>query len=219
MHATSTPPASGIAFGDPLPGYSVNSGFGMRVLSFERVRGAKVHEGVDIAAPMGEPIHATAEGVVVNTGLSPSYGNFVEVEHAGGVSSFYGHMSRTAGFAVGDKVASGEVIGFVGSTGHSTGPHLHFEIRKDGDHFDPQNFMGHAFLTLASMPLVRSAESVFGNFKGRVYHLAFYGRRFRHRSNYAMHTWHGGKRAHHVYYARNTHSIHGGRFGEGVIAR
>jgi murein DD-endopeptidase MepM/ murein hydrolase activator NlpD len=145
-----------LAFEAPLPGYSVNSPFGPRALNGED-RNGKIHEGVDIAAPKGTLIHATMAGQIVRTGLSQSYGNFVEVMHLDGISSFYAHMSRTAGLKVGDPVKSGDVLGYVGSTGHSTGPHLHFEIRKDGEHFDPSLFMGHVFQTAAALPLTVAA--------------------------------------------------------------
>jgi murein DD-endopeptidase MepM/ murein hydrolase activator NlpD len=141
-----------LAFEAPLPGFAVNSPFGPRRLNDED-RGGRIHEGVDIAAPKGTLIHATMDGEIVRTGLSSSYGNFVEVEHRDGISSFYAHMSRTAGLKVGAPVKAGEVIGYVGATGDATGPHLHFEIRKDGHHFDPALFMGHVFKTVASLPL------------------------------------------------------------------
>jgi murein DD-endopeptidase MepM/ murein hydrolase activator NlpD len=141
-------------FGFPLPGYQVNSRFGFRQLSYEPH--ARIHEGVDIAAPLGTQIHAAAEGTVSRTGLSASYGHFVEVAHADGLTSFYAHMSRTAGLKPGAPVTQGEVLGFVGSTGHSTGAHLHFEIRKDGQPLDPQFFMGHEFASEADLPLVQA---------------------------------------------------------------
>ncbi len=147
------PPAETIlVFAEPLPGFAVNSPFGPRRLNDED-RDGRIHEGVDIAAPRGTQIHASCNGEVAKTGLSSSYGNFVEVKHADGISTFYAHMARTAGLKVGDKVEAGEVIGFVGATGHATGPHLHFEVRKDGHHYDPVLFMGHAFKTLTSLPL------------------------------------------------------------------
>ncbi|HWE44747.1 MAG TPA: M23 family metallopeptidase [Caulobacteraceae bacterium] len=146
------PKITEIDFRDPLPGYAINSPFGPRRLNDED-RGGRIHEGVDIAAPKGTLIHATLDGEIVKTGLSSSYGNFVEVEHMDGIHSFYAHMSRTAGLKVGEPVKAGEVIGYVGATGDATGPHLHFEIRKDGEHFDPAKFMGHAFKSVASLPL------------------------------------------------------------------
>jgi murein DD-endopeptidase MepM/ murein hydrolase activator NlpD len=143
--------AGEVDFGFPLPGRAVNSRFGLRQLSFEPH--ARMHDGVDIAAPVGAQIHATAAGVVSRTGLSASYGRFVEVNHGDGVTSFYAHMSRTAGLQPGAKVTEGEVLGYVGSTGHSTGPHLHFEIRKDGEPLNPQAFMGRQFANLDDLPV------------------------------------------------------------------
>jgi murein DD-endopeptidase MepM/ murein hydrolase activator NlpD len=141
-------------FGFPLPGHEVNSRFGFRQLSDESR--ARIHEGVDIAAPFGSQIHAAASGRVSRTGDSPSYGHFVEVAHADGLTSFYAHMSRTAGLRPGAAVTQGEVLGYVGTTGHSTGPHLHFEIRKDGQPLDPQAFMGHQFASAADLPLAQA---------------------------------------------------------------
>ena len=160
-----------MVFAAPLPGFAVNSPFGVRELSLEDH--ARVHEGVDIAAPQGEPIHATAPGEVVRAGLSSSYGNFVEVDHGDGVTSFYAHMRRPADVSIGERVSAGEVLGYVGSTGHSTGPHLHFEIRKDGQHFDPSLFINHAFATLADLPFVRSAEHGFGALRAHVVRASF----------------------------------------------
>jgi murein DD-endopeptidase MepM/ murein hydrolase activator NlpD len=199
MRQVAVQPTPVIAFSEPLPGFAVNSPFGMRALETENH--ARVHEGVDIAAPIGSPIHATANGHVIRAGLSQSYGNFVEVDHGDGITSFYAHMKRPADVRGGDAITSGEVLGYVGSTGHSTGPHLHFEIRKDGQHFDPGLFMGHAFMKLADLPFVRSAENGFGNWKARV----------------VKASWHGssrssGGRVHHAY-------GHGGGFGRSSRAR
>jgi len=194
-------PTPVIAFTDPLPGHEINSPFGMRELETENH--ARVHEGVDIAAPIGSDIHATADGTVLRAGLSQSYGNFVEIDHGDGITSFYAHMVRPAAVKAGEKVTEGEILGHVGSTGHSTGPHLHFEIRKDGDHFDPALFMGHAFMKLADLPFVRSAEHGFGNWKAKVVKAAWHGR-----TRYAS----AGGRVHHAY-------GHGGGFGRSTRAR
>jgi murein DD-endopeptidase MepM/ murein hydrolase activator NlpD len=168
---TGLPARPEFSFEVPLPGYAVNSPFGVRQLSFEPR--ARIHEGVDIAAPIGTEIHATAEGRVSRTGLSSSYGHFVEVAHGDGLTSFYAHMSRTAGLRVGAVVVAGEVLGFVGSTGHSTGPHLHFEIRKDGSPLDPQAFMGRQFASLADLPLTQArAPSLFARVRQPFHMLA-----------------------------------------------
>ncbi len=87
------------------------------------------HRGIDIGAPTGTPIYASAGGTVIlaNTGWSGGYGNMAIIQHANGTKTLYGHMSKLATYT-GDTVKQGEVIGYVGSTGHSTGPHLHFEV-------------------------------------------------------------------------------------------
>ena len=131
-----------IAFAAPIQGYGVNSRFGLRRLSYERR--ARMHEGLDYAAPSGTPILAAADGRVLRTGTSSSYGRFVEIQHANGVTSFYAHMSRI-GASEGDVVAAGDAIGLVGSTGRSTGAHLHFEIRRNGQQINPENFLGRSF--------------------------------------------------------------------------
>ncbi|MES1927012.1 peptidoglycan DD-metalloendopeptidase family protein [Salinisphaera sp. T31B1] len=96
------------------------------------------HWGVDMAAPRGTPIHAAANGVVKFVGRKHGYGRLVELQHADGYSSRYGHMARfVKGLHDGERVHEGDVIGYVGSTGEATGPHLHFEIRKDGIAHNP----------------------------------------------------------------------------------
>ena len=89
---------------------------------------------------------ATTDGVIAKVGVSRSYGEFVEVAHGQGLTSMYAHLSATApGVAPGLPVSEGETIAMVGSTGRSTGPHLHFEMRKDGQPMDPDRFMGRKF--------------------------------------------------------------------------
>jgi len=131
-----------IAFSAPITGYETNSRFGLRRLSYERR--ARMHEGLDYAAPAGTPILAAADGQVIRTGTSRSYGRFVEIQHANGVTSFYAHMSRI-GVNQGDVLTAGDSIGAVGSTGRSTGAHLHFEIRRDGQQINPEAFLGRSF--------------------------------------------------------------------------
>lgn len=111
----------------------VTSGFGYRV---SPTTGAwEQHLGVDIAAPERSPVRAADSGVVVRAGWSGSYGLKVEVEHAG-FQTAYGHLSRVD-VTVGQTVLKGEVVGLVGNTGRSTGPHLHFEWVVDGSQVDP----------------------------------------------------------------------------------
>lgn len=119
--------------GMPVAG-RISSTFGMRrhpLLGFLRM-----HKGLDLAAPYGTPIYAPIEGRVALAGRNRGYGNFVKLDHAAGISSGYGHMSRIA-VSPGQSVARGQVIGYVGSTGLSTGPHLHWEVWKNGVTVNP----------------------------------------------------------------------------------
>lgn len=95
-----------------------------------------------MAAPMGTRVSVASEGVVVRTGYQPQgYGRFVEVRHPNGMTTFYAHMSRVD-VASGTTLAEGERIGLVGSTGRSTGPHLHFEVRRNDRQIDPTKILG-----------------------------------------------------------------------------
>ncbi len=97
-----------------------------------------MHDGVDLVAPTGTPIHAAADGVVVGVGPNGRYGNWIQIDHAGKLSTVYGHLSRFApGLAAGATVSRGDLIGFVGSTGRSTGAHLHFEVQSEGKPVNP----------------------------------------------------------------------------------
>jgi murein DD-endopeptidase MepM/ murein hydrolase activator NlpD len=130
-------PFVGGEYGWPLPGYfSVGSGFGMRLHPVFRVN--RMHSGIDVAAPRGTPIVAANAGEVITRTYSSGYGNYIVIDHGGGQASLYAHMSSFAGNSVGSRVAKGEVIGYVGSTGVSTGNHLHFEIIINGSRVDPQ---------------------------------------------------------------------------------
>lgn len=150
------PPPPQFVFADPLPGREIGSPFGLRELPWE-ARG-RLHEGVDIAAPSGEAVHATLPGVVARTGVSASYGRFVEVRHEGGLTSFYAHLkSAAAHLRRGRAVVADQVVGYVGDTGHSTGPHLHFEIRRHGAPLNPAMFIDHQFATAANLPLRKAA--------------------------------------------------------------
>jgi len=96
------------------------------------------HAGVDYAAPTGTPIHATADGVVEFAGWKNGYGNTVIIKHRSKISTLYGHQSRLAeGITAGTRVAQGQLIGYVGSTGWSTGAHLHYEFRINDKPVDP----------------------------------------------------------------------------------
>ena len=98
------------------------------------------HTGLDIAAQKGTPIKAIAEGTVIFASTSGSYGNLVKIDHGNGIESWYGHTSKMY-VTVGQKVNAGDIIAAVGSTGNSTGPHLHLEIRINGQHVNPQNYL------------------------------------------------------------------------------
>ncbi len=115
------------------------SGFGVRDDPFHK--GAAMHPGIDLAGAYGTPIYATADGTVVRAGWnSGGYGNMVELDHGRGISTRYGHMSAVLVHA-GDHVTRGEQIGRMGSTGRSTGNHLHYEVRIDGRPVNPIPFM------------------------------------------------------------------------------
>ncbi|MCY9668721.1 M23 family metallopeptidase [Paenibacillus alginolyticus] len=125
----------------PLVGYySLSSTYGFRTDPITGQPGA-FHDGIDIPAPRGTPVLAARDGIVVQVERSTSgYGNLVRLQHTGGVESFYGHLTDI-GVTMGQTVHQGEVIGWVGSTGKSTGPHLHFGMAQNGQSVDPQTFV------------------------------------------------------------------------------
>ncbi len=118
-----------------------------------------MHEGVDLAVPRGTPVYAASEGVVTGARSNGGYGNWVRIDHADGVATAYGHLSRFAPrIKPGVRVARGELLGFSGNTGRSTGPHLHFEVIADGQPVDP---LAHAAVAqLAGADLERFARQV-----------------------------------------------------------
>jgi murein DD-endopeptidase MepM/ murein hydrolase activator NlpD len=119
----------------PLEFSRVSSGYGMR---FHPISGdQKPHLGVDYAAPVGTPVRAVGDGVVDFAGWQNGYGNFIVLNHRNGQSTAYGHLSRIL-VKKGQHVEQGNTIGAVGTTGFSTGPHLHFEFRDHGVHRDPE---------------------------------------------------------------------------------
>lgn len=132
-----------MTFEEPVRGFAINSRFGMRRLGGEP--GVRMHKGVDIAAPTGTTVYSAAEGEIVRIGQQPSgYGNFIEMRHPNGMTTLYAHLSRID-VASGDRVSAGERIGLVGSTGYSTGPHLHFEVRRGGNQVNPARVVGETF--------------------------------------------------------------------------
>jgi hypothetical protein len=144
----------------PVAGARLSSSFGMRfhpILGFSRM-----HQGVDLAAPYGTPIVAASSGVVRFAGWHGGHGNFVQIVHAGGMGTGYGHMSQ---FVVhpGEAVQQGQLIGYVGSTGLSTGPHCHFEVYRDGAAIDP---------TTASFETAEQLDGpAFGQFRAKMMRL------------------------------------------------
>ena len=127
---------SGFRF--PLRNYRLTSGFGMRQ---NPVTGnMRVHQGLDLAAPMGTEVYAAGDGIVTEIGDDPVYGNYIVIKHGGGWASLYGHLQRVDA-VLQSSIKSGMLIGWVGSTGQSTGPHLHFELRQDGKARDPGKFL------------------------------------------------------------------------------
>ena len=116
----------------------LSSGFGVRSDPF--LGRPAMHTGLDFRASTGDPVRATANGRVVSAGWAGGYGRMVEIDHGNGLSTRYGHMSRI-NVKVGEQIHIGQVVGEVGSTGRSTGPHLHYETRIDGEAVDPQRFL------------------------------------------------------------------------------
>jgi murein DD-endopeptidase MepM/ murein hydrolase activator NlpD len=131
--------AAALPFRQPLPGeLTFTSSFGARLDPF--TRGYALHTGVDMRVETGTPVQATAAGRVTAAEYSGGYGNMVEVDHGRGLVTRYAHLSGTA-VSVGQRVEAGTVVGFAGSTGRSTGSHLHYETRIDGEPVDPQRFL------------------------------------------------------------------------------
>jgi murein DD-endopeptidase MepM/ murein hydrolase activator NlpD len=117
----------------------IMSGFGVRIDPF--LSRPAMHTGLDFRANVGDPILVTANGTVTTAGWTGGYGKMVEVDHGNGFSTRYGHMSEID-VKVGQQVKLGQSLGKVGTTGRSTGPHLHYETRIDGEAVDPQRFLG-----------------------------------------------------------------------------
>jgi len=116
----------------------MSSGFGTRMDPF--LRSPAMHTGLDMRGDTGDPVRVTANGTVTIASYNGGYGNLVEVEHGNGLATRYGHLS-SIGVKVGQSVKIGQVIGKLGSTGRSTGPHLHYETRVNGDPVDPQKYL------------------------------------------------------------------------------
>ena len=118
----------------PIPGARLTSGVGVRL---HPISGKwHYHRGVDLAAPTGTAVRIVAAGTVTRAGWAGGYGNLVAIDHGGGLETRYGHLSRID-VRVGDRIGAGHQVGLVGSTGNSTGPHLHYEVLEGGQPIDP----------------------------------------------------------------------------------
>lgn len=146
----------------PVSGVRISSGFGYRrhpVLGY-----TKLHSGIDFAAPRGTPIRAAGNGVIAHAGWRGSYGRAVIIRHGKTMTTLYAHMSRIArGIRKGAPVRQGQVIGYVGSTGRSTGPHLHFEVRRNGRRVNPLKVR-----TATRVRLKGKALAAFETYKKRI---------------------------------------------------
>ena len=122
----------------PLDGFHMSSDFGMR--THPVLGGYRMHKGIDLRSPVGSPVYAPADGIVGRADWFGSYGLYIQIEHGGALETRYGHLSRL-NVAAGQMVHKGDLIGFVGTTGRSTGPHLHYEVRVEGVAVNPVPYM------------------------------------------------------------------------------
>ena len=139
----------------PLEFTRMSSGYGIRVHPITNDK--RAHKGIDYAAPTGTPVRTVGDGVVEFAGSQRGYGNVIEIKHRDGKSTLFAHLSRI-GVKKGQKVERGDIVGAVGSTGFSTGPHLHFEFRIDGEHKDPLTLVAEGG---GSQPLSATTKPVF----------------------------------------------------------
>jgi murein DD-endopeptidase MepM/ murein hydrolase activator NlpD len=134
---------AGLQLSWPIAHFTVTQGFGPTSYALEPPLGPykHFHTGVDLSAALGTPVWAAADGVVVAVGHGATgYGNYVVIAHGGGIATLYGHLLQTA-VSTGQKVVRGQLIGLEGSTGYSTGPHLHFELRVNQQVTDPMPYL------------------------------------------------------------------------------
>ena len=143
----------------PIDGARLSSGFGPRrhpILGYNRM-----HRGVDFAAPTGTPIYAAGDGVISRIGRNGAYGNYIQIRHNAEFSTAYAHMSRFAdGLKNGAQVRQGQVIAYVGSTGRSTGPHLHYEVLQNGQQINPMSIKPQTAARLAGADLERFRRQI-----------------------------------------------------------
>jgi len=132
----------------PIAKATFSSAFGVRSDPF--AGSAAMHAGIDLASPSGTPIYATADGIVGRSEWFGGYGNMVQLDHGKGISTRYGHMSKIVARA-GARIKRGDLIGYVGSTGRSTGNHLHYEVRIDGRAVNPVPFLQSANYVMAAI--------------------------------------------------------------------
>ena len=147
---------SSTPIGYPVLG-EITSGFGFRDSPF--VSGRRVHEGVDISVDPSTPVLATADGIVTTSGPKSGYGNTVIIQHKDGFETLYAHLARVT-VGVGTKICRGQRLGYVGMTGHTTGPHLHYEVRLHGVPKNPMRFvdLSPAVTALADVPLITESH-------------------------------------------------------------
>jgi murein DD-endopeptidase MepM/ murein hydrolase activator NlpD len=137
-----------IPSGQPVDGANLTSGFGVRSDPFRA--SAAMHPGIDLAAPLGTPVYATADGIVDRSEWNDGgYGNLIEIDHGQGIQTRYGHLSQRIAQA-GETVRRGDLIGLMGSTGRSTGSHLHYEVRVAGRAIDPISFVPNGAMMVAA---------------------------------------------------------------------
>lgn len=122
----------------PVISSRLSSKYGKRIHPVHKR--ARHHSGVDLAAPKNTPIRSIAAGTIIFADYYAGYGNFISIKHKNGLTSHYGHCSNIK-VSVGNKIKAGQIIGAIGATGVVTGPHLHFEIRKNGIPQDPEKFI------------------------------------------------------------------------------
>jgi murein DD-endopeptidase MepM/ murein hydrolase activator NlpD len=124
----------------------MSRGFGMHTDPFTGLY--ESHQGMDLAAPKGTPVRATADGIVTGAEFQSGLGNMILIDHGNGITTCYGHLSKIM-VTRGRQVKRGDVIGQVGSTGYSTGPHLHYEVRDHDRPLNPANYIIKSILSLS----------------------------------------------------------------------
>ena len=127
-----------LPFGNPAPGSSITSRFGNRTDPF--LGRLALHAGIDFRAATGTEVHCTGAGTVTVAGRTGGYGNMVEIDHGNGLTTRYAHLTRVL-VKIGDRVEASDPVGLSGTTGRSTGPHVHYEVRRNGKAVDPMRFL------------------------------------------------------------------------------